>query len=136
MVGFAEWGLALIGFHQSESKADDEDLEKHFDLTFKGAISSLYTLLPSLPPLVGDTRPKVRPISVLPSDFVKEDTSLYRFFSTIYSGFRIVFHRSIVYWWDLPSDKVDLSHPKGLPPNASPLKTLGTPSVGVQRRLF
>ena len=108
---------------RSGDRTEEEETDRHFDLTFKGAISALYALLPSLPTPVGDDRQRVRPMSALPGDSAKEDSSLFRHFpqSTLIADCVAQVHEC---WWDTPPHKADLSVPKSLPPNSSSSRTV------------
>ena len=65
------------------STADRDEMEeadRQLELRFRAAIEALYSLVPNLPAPAPEVRQRVTPMSMLPSDPKKEDTSMYRYF--------------------------------------------------------
>ena len=98
----------------SESSTQDQ-AEDPMYLTFKGAISAIYSLLPSLTAPSTQQKFKVTPMSQLPSDDVRVDTLALTYFpqSLLVKDCVRLIHES---WWDTSSE-LDVTDPRNLPPN-------------------
>ena len=114
---------ASKGLHTALSESSTQDqAEDPMYLTFKGAISAIYSLLPSLTAPSTQQKFKVTPMSQLPSDDVRVDTSALTYFpqSLLVKDCVRLIHES---WWDTSSE-LDVTDPRNLPPNADPSKPL------------
>ena len=100
----------------TEEYTEEEEGDNTIETTFKGAIEAVYGLLPSLPSPESSSACKLNPLSHMPGDIEREDSSKFSYFpeSPLIKECVSQIHQL---WWDVPLHEADLSSHKTMPSN-------------------